>query len=535
MKLRPPFPPRRPGSLLARLAHDTAGNTLAMIAAAIVPLLAMVGGGVDVSRGYLAQSRLQQACDAGVLAARKRLGSGLVAGILSREALGAGQQFFDINFRDGMYGTERRDFSMRVESDFSVSGTARVVVPTTIMNIFGYTEIPLTAECAATLSMSNTDVMMVLDTTGSMTTVNPGDSKNRMETMKDVLRSFYAQLSAAASPTTRIRYGFVPYSTNVNVGDLLEDDWIADQWAYNYREWNGSAVKTWTYDRFPTELKFLKVGTPTKQFRIGGTAASPTMVTVGWQGCIEERATYEISDYANVDLGRALDLDIDLVPNPAKPETQWKPLLGDLSFLRGIGSGSRSFNLDPITTTRDYVNASWQGYAACPPKARKLAEMNAAEFDAYVTSLQPRGSTYHDIGMIWGGRLISPTGIFAAENADLPGAPTSRNLIFMTDGQTAPLDLSYASYGIEPLDRRRWRPGSPLTLTQTVEKRFAFVCNEVKKRNITVWVVAFGTSLNPLFVECAGPGHAFEAADAVALQKAFEQIARRIGDLRISK
>lgn len=535
MKLRPPSPSRRPRSLFARLARDTAGNTLAMIAAALVPLLAMVGGGVDVSRGYLAQSRLQQACDAGVLAARKRIGSNVVAGMLNGEALAAGQQFFDINFRDGIYGTEQRDFSMKVESDFSVSGLATVVVPTTIMNIFGYTEMPLRAECAATLSMSNTDVLMVLDTTGSMSTTNPGDSKNRMNTLKDVVRSFYAQLGTAASPATRIRYGFVPYSTNVNVGELLKHDWIADEWSYNYREWNGATTKTWTYDSFVTDLKFLKVGTPTKQFKIGGTAESPTQVTVGWEGCIEERATYEIADYTNVDMTKALDLDLDLVPDPARPETQWKPLLRDLSFLRGIGGGSWAFHPGAITTTSDYINAAWWGYSACPPKARKLAEMTAGELDAYLGTLVPRGNTYHDIGMIWGGRLISPTGIFAAENADLPGAPTSRNLIFLTDGQTAPLDLSYTTYGIEPLDQRRWRPGSSLSLTQTIEQRFLVACNEVKKRNVTVWVVAFGTSMNPTFAECAGPGHHFEAADAVALQSAFEQIAKRIGDLRISR
>ena len=64
--------------LLGRLARDRAGNTLAMIAAAIFPLLALVGGGVDMGRSYLAQSRLQAACDAGVLAARKKLGSTVV-------------------------------------------------------------------------------------------------------------------------------------------------------------------------------------------------------------------------------------------------------------------------------------------------------------------------------------------------------------------------------------------------------------------------------------------------------------------------
>src|SRR5689334_15581872 len=107
------LPPRlssaRPNGLLRRLAADRAGNTLALAAAALFPLLALVGGGVDLGRGYLAQSRLQQACDAGVLAARKRLGTeAAVTGIIPDDAAETGAKFFNINFQDGSYGTRDR-------------------------------------------------------------------------------------------------------------------------------------------------------------------------------------------------------------------------------------------------------------------------------------------------------------------------------------------------------------------------------------------------------------------------------------------
>ena len=52
--------------LLARLLSDRAGNTLVMIAAGLIPMLAMLGGGIDMGRSYLSQSRIQQACDSGV-------------------------------------------------------------------------------------------------------------------------------------------------------------------------------------------------------------------------------------------------------------------------------------------------------------------------------------------------------------------------------------------------------------------------------------------------------------------------------------
>src|SRR5690606_21904906 len=140
----------------------------------------------------------------------------------------------------------------------------------------------------------------------------------------------------------------------------------------------------------------------------------------------------------------------------------------------------------------------------------------------------------HDIGMIWGGRLISPTGLFAANNADAtPSSPTSRNLIFLTDGETAPLDVSYGAYGVEPLDERRWSSKSKLTLTQTVEKRFEVACREVRRRGVTVWVIGFGTELNQIMKDCAGEGRFFEAADAAELNASFAAIAKSVSELRI--
>ncbi|HQN54694.1 MAG TPA: hypothetical protein PLL44_09760, partial [Novosphingobium sp.] len=83
--------------------------------------------------------------------------------------------------------------------------------------------------------------------------------------------------------------------------------------------------------------------------------------------------------------------------------------------------------------------------------------------------------------------------------------------------------------------QRRWSRKSGETLTQVVEGRFAVACKEVKKRNITVWVIGFGTSLNPVMTECAGPGHSFEAQDSAELNDVFSKIAAQLGDLRVSK
>ena len=667
--------------MLGRLLRDCAGNTLMFVAAALFPLLAMVGGAVDLGRGYLTESRLQQACDAGVLAARKRLGTtAVVDGRVPADVGEFGQRFFNINFRDGAYGSESRQFAMSLGEDYSVIGEASVVLPTTLMKVFNFLEIPINVECEAQLNFRNTDVMMVLDVTGSMGQTNPGDVDNRIGVLKSTVRSFHQQLDAAASAGTRIRYGFVPYSTNVNVLHLLKDGWVTPEWVYQSRDSemvtepgtkttetaptpvSGSAASTphSSYDAVYSERLGWNCPTkPADNYRqtetttasrsepaLGPPAGVRTYETVQrtrtgdgfavaaagttcnvthtaysdyvdqfervtepadvlkskWRygpyiydasdfraqsnGCIEERETYVIDDYDNVDLTRALDLDIDLIPgtNSAyrdrglleayklgtpipgsdedededgnkgkgggsdkekkekKPKkfkydvSQWRPMFPDYLYLRQLRyDNSGAFNTASVVTDDLYVSPVISRTAACPPPARTLAPMTGAELDDYLATLHPGGNTYHDIGMIWGGRLISPSGLFATENRDVGGSPTSRNLIFLTDGETAPLDISYSSYGVEPLDQRRWKPGSRLTLPQTIEARFRFACMEVRKRNVTVWVVGFGTELTDVMKQCAGQGHYFEAADATELNAAFAKIAKDMSELRIQR
>lgn len=648
--------------LIARLACDRAGNVMPLIAAGIVPLLAMIGGGVDMGRSYLAQSRLQQACDAGVLAARKKLGAQVVVnGDVPAAASDAGNRFFNINFGDGAYGTDNRAFDMTLEEDYSVSGVASADVPTSIMSIFGYSNVALSVACQAKLNFSNTDIMFVLDTTGSMAETNPSDSVTRMEAMRTVVQSFHAQIEAAKTAGTIVRYGFVPYSTNVNVGGLLEDDWVVADWKYQSRErvvtgqedgtrsydtnwvtesgtWSDWTTvssyagtyhpETSTYDPGGTtvdkdenvvttppgwrtvpayytcdgaqpadtlsESNKVLLGTTTEPYAgppagtrtiekyrttyngtdyrtnlngntcdIQSSVADDWIATYDWvtdptridvtswryaqlpkdtsnwrsetNGCIEERSTYEITDYTNVDLTRALDLDIDLVPT-SDESTKWRPMYPNIVFARSMyWGGGGSFTPSAVITDDDFVNLAEGRLSACPGAARKLAAMSAQDVSDYVNALEPRGATYHDIGMIWGGRLISPTGLFAAENADDPGNPSTRHIIFLTDGETAPRDLSYSSYGVEPLDQRRWSSGSALSLSDTVENRFGVACAEVRKRNVVVWIVGFGTKLNPVMTDCAGPGHFFEADDSDELNSVFSRIAASMGDLRISK
>ncbi|MHA6333509.1 pilus assembly protein TadG-related protein [Qipengyuania sp. CAU 1752] len=653
MKSLSPPTTDRPRGFLTRLGRDRAGNTLALMAAGIIPLIAMVGGAVDMSRAYLASSRLQQACDAGVLAARKYLGSSVsVDDKIPAKVSDIGTRFFNINYKDGEYATTGRSFAMFLEKDFAVSGEAAVQVPAVVMQMFGAEDIPIEVTCKAELSIPNVDIMMALDVTGSMRLTNSGDSQTRIESLKQVIRNFHAKVEGSKGAGTRTRYGFVPYASNVNVGHLLRDDWMVTDWSYQSRELDKTnrEVKTRTYtanwkhvsgtltdwqtlSSYPATARTTTTTTgggsgdngsnptttTTTTYTCDGATPPGTLVTndtqtgtstqtvtdpdgtrtvidydrlqngmdyrttrsgttclierrtytaykstyqkitepyysttlqfnykpikrdvSNWRSevgtCIEERSTYNIGDPDTVDLTKALDLDINLVPDPSRNETKWRPRYEDIIYVRSIRSnGTGSVTKAEVTSTENFVQTGTWWFSVCPPKAAKLAEMNATALNTYLDTLQPFGATYHDIGMIWAARLISPDGLFATENANLGSSNTVRAIIFLTDGQTEPYDIAYGSYGVDALDQRRWKPGDTKSLTEVVEDRYLIACRQARNMNISVFVIAFGTTLNPVMKECAGDGRYFEASDSTQLNAAFTDIADSLGDLRITE
>jgi Flp pilus assembly protein TadG len=118
---------------------------IALVAAAIIPLIALVGSSIDPGRGYLAQSRLQSACDAGALTARRQMASmpNFDRETQSEPAVARGKVLFDNNFPNGQYGSSNRSFMMAIHNDLTVQATASIKLPTTMMQIFGITQIPL--------------------------------------------------------------------------------------------------------------------------------------------------------------------------------------------------------------------------------------------------------------------------------------------------------------------------------------------------------------------------------------------------------
>ncbi len=648
---------------LGRLLKSQSGNVLAMVAAGVLPLLGLLGGGIDMSRIFLTKNRLQFACDSGALAGRKMMGGG-AWNANSNKANTTAENIFNANFVSGSYGSTglTKAFS---ENAGNVTGTASATVPMAIMKVFGFTNKTISVTCSAEMRIPNTDVMFVLDNTGSMddcpngNTCN-GNSSSKIAGLKTAVLCFYEALakidtsancgstpSGGNSSAVQLRFGFVPYSSNVNVGGLLNNDWIADNWTYQSRvyQWLGTYTTTtgsWTYvsgtsisnnytntTGCPANTKNTVPGTPTvssstaadgavtstttnyqttngnwinscykfsstyyynmnvytnyveKQvvtqtpdyayiykpvtfdvsgLKAGGSSWNSSInlpvgtnganTSVAWNGCIEERQAWQNtdgdpSDDYNPVPASAFDLDIDMVPNPSNPATQWGPMLPNAVWGRYTLSGTTKTDITAwVTTTEDRTDRRWT--VACPLAARKLQTYpTATAFQNYVNAMDPTGSTYHDIGMVWGARLMSPTGLFASENAFTPsGGQIERHLIFMTDGETNVNAKNLVSHGIDWWDRRQTNPavvpttGTNGTLTKTVDAKLQALCTMVKNKNITLWVIAFGTDVTAAtktnLQNCATPGRYYDAADSATLIANFKSIADQISQLRLT-
>ena len=147
-----------------------------------------------------------------------------------------------------------------------------------------------------------------------------------------------------------------------------------------------------------------------------------------------------------------------------------------------------------------------------------------------VLGLWPAG-----IGMIWGMRYISPTGMFAASNpTEFNGYPVNKHIIFMTDGltdtQTNP--WYYSAYGVNAVESRMQGTGNSDELHVA---RFHSACALARSMNITVWIIALDVADTTDVEPCASSADHFYTSDGTDLEQVFTQIGQGIGDLRLVK
>jgi len=310
-----------------------------------------------------------------------------------------------------------------------------------------------------------------------------------------------------------------------------------NNWCRTYRnisEWEADLEITlveekrvnWTYQSYPYDISNIIAG-GSATYPIGDTGSD---LTVSWtNGCIEEASTSTSATWDPIPAD-AYDLDINL--KPTTNALKWKPMLPPLVYRRYNGYSATT---SPVVSGN---NSNWHPSFDCPKAAFRLTEIERDDLESYLLASNgfiARSNTYHDLGMIWGARFISPLGIFQDDNEAAPnGDAIARHLIFMTDGELMVSDGIYGTYGIEWWDRRVSPDGSSSQSRHAA--RFLAACRQARAIGITVWVVAFGTEMTQNLKDCVDNNDQryFSADDGPELKAKFQEIAQRIAALRLT-
>lgn len=390
--------------------------------------------------------------------------------------------------------------------------------------------------------------------TQTYTGVTLSQCQNLTATRFDIFRSSnrnnWTLVSSSENPTVRnytgvVTYEYYEYAGNGSYSSSTQTCSLPmNLYLYeansNIREAEGETTTTtefrWSYRPVTFDVSSVY---GTSREMTAPTGAGGATETHTWKGCIEEADTVS-GNFDPVPAG-AFDHEIDLVPNT--DAERWRPAISSLVFYRyrpgttGNFWDENNWRFAPLNQTTETWDRRPIDY--CPKPARKLGEITRAELDDYLkrsNGFVARGATYHDYGMLWGARFISPTGIFASENATAPnGDAIGRHIVFMTDGRPAGNQDVYGLYGVEFWDRRVTANGTSDEIEDRHAERFQAACRAARQQNITVWVVAFGTELTDELRACASPDRAYEASNNAALTTAFQEIAQKIAALRLTQ
>jgi Flp pilus assembly protein TadG len=502
-------------TLLRRLLADRRGAVAMLAGLAAIPLLAMAGAAIDLTRLYLLHSRLVTSVDAAALAGAR------VINELDRDA--QIQRWFWANFtreartgRTGYLGAEITAFTISVEeSNRVVRLQVRAALPTTVLRLFGQDTLIASADHAARRQDRGMELALVLDVTGSM-------AGNAMTALRDSATELINILFGPNETVPNFYMSVVPYTSMVNIG-RQRTNWLVagslDPTAYGSTVWRGCVQARHTggedeTDTPPTAVAFRPYVWPSTVGRY-----SPNRGDNEW-------TNWNITE-----------------PNPESPASD--------SAQNAIGNEARGPNLGcgraitPLIQQRSLL-------------VTEIANLRATH----------RGGTMANLGLQMGWANLSPRWRGLWGSATLPldyGTPyMDKVLVLMTDGSNEwhdwaegapgacrtsgsnpPCRSGYVSDGDADvtaygrLRENRLGLANPTNANARAEidSRMSRLCGRIKQAGIIVYTITFNVSAastQTLYRNCASrPEYYFNSPDAAALRSAFREIAGQLANLRL--
>lgn len=201
------------------------GNTAILFAFLAIPLTIGFGSGVDIARKNYFHANLQSASDAALLQAIK---DGKTA---TQTLEDKANTYVKLNIEGEPYTnlvTDLINDTGPAGEQLKLNTSARV--PTLFLAAFGTSYFDISVSSAAVTSSPGSEVVFVLDTTGSM------DDNNKMTSLKSSMTTILNNmLDSNGNNINNIKVGIVPFAQQVRIAESTTNTYVNYGQALNYQ------------------------------------------------------------------------------------------------------------------------------------------------------------------------------------------------------------------------------------------------------------------------------------------------------------
>jgi Flp pilus assembly protein TadG len=532
------------------------GSVTQITAVAALPMMLAAGAAIDTIRVNREQVAFDAAVDSAALAVaaddRASLAGLSDAQVTARiaELEEFAKQYMAENYTP-QYGS-----SQEMEVDIDITGaaidlTASHTFPTTIMSLTGIEEIELSSHSQIMKAMRPIELVMVMDTTGSMAT----DDKitGAKNAAKALLNTVYGGTLAQVPESEYLRVALVPFAAGVRL----------DKNAYDFN-------MGWIDTTGLNPLSKLNFNDPTwNNYTTWAKLKTSSSTYLTWNGCVETRMRGTAAAGTDYHVN-------DAAPGTGTPATLFPAYFGmDEPTVSGYGynndyignSGTPNETTGLASTSTSYSNhlnrqenknkylnkvitaenmtaenaGPWRGCAKSKVVPMTYKRSN---IEAGISAMTAAGNTLIAEGLTWGWRAISPTEPFTkveastsfpADTISTYGHPRWQKIIvLMTDGdnqlnagQTTLNGTVNSAYGrgTETLANNRFGSTSNSNKMTELDNAMLEVCSKVKAQNIELYVTSFGsgvsTATRTRLQNCATDADNYQHASSSADLTAF--------------
>jgi Flp pilus assembly protein TadG len=545
---------RRFCRLLTRFLTDRRGGVAPIFALTIIPVVGLVGAGIDYGRANSIRTGMQSALDATALAMAK------LAPTLTQTQL---QQQSTAYFLTMFIYSDAKNLTI-IPTYTTVGGSQLTIVTTTTMDtyfmkVMGFPTLNIGSSTTVKWGNSRLRVALVLDTTGSMA------DDGKMPALQTATKALLTQLKNAAATNGDVYVSIIPFSKNVNVGaSNFNATWIDwTDWAAEPAIIRTSKPSGWSSVGPGDNCPFTSAS--------HGFQCAPDPTSTSTTSTIPSSGTYSGYICPSTDTGGKNATLIGImyngcynsVSNPKIVATGSFASCGSLSDCTCSGSGSSRVCKQAAYDHTWLVNAhsTWNGCVAdrgataapsgdydrviTAPTASIVATLFPAEQNSYcspailgltytwtamntlVDNLYPLGATNQPIGLIWGWQSLAGGGPLTMPPKD--SSYTYNTVIVLL------------SDGLNTLDRWYGNGSSPsISVDQRMYESVALgTCANIKAAGVTIYTIQVNTggdSTSTLLQNCAsGTDKFWMVTTANGIGTVFNQIGTALSKLRVAK